>query len=216
MPSPAAAFPARGALSAPNAVISPALAVARERVVRLLTDRYADDSLTVDEFEARLDQMHALASPEALDAMAHALAAPAPASVTRPLAAVGYGQAVAPAAGHLAGLLPARVRAVMSNLRREGAWVVPPRVQVTSLMSEVRLDLREAVLPPACEVEVFALMGNVTLWLPPGVEAVVDVDSVMAAVHDRRARRGQAVGGRTVRVTGSVIMSELKIRHEDW
>ena len=215
MSSPAAAFPAPAfrppALGAP--LPAPALDVARERVVRLLTDRYADDSLTVEEFEARLDQMHALTSPEALDAMAHALAAPA--AVTRPVVA-GQGRAVGSAAGALAGMLPARVRAVMSTLRREGAWVVPPRVQVTSLMSEVRLDLREAVLPPVCEVEVFALMGNVTLHLPPGVEATVEVDSVMASVTDRRGRRGQGSRGRVVRVTGSAIMSELKIRHEDW
>jgi hypothetical protein len=206
MSSPAAAFPAPRAQPASSS--SSTLADARERVVRLLTDRYADDSLTVDEFDARLDQMHALTTPESLDAMARALAT-APAN-----RAPAVSQRPSP--GHPAGLLPARVRAVMSNMRREGAWVVPPRVQLTSVMSEIRVDLREAVLPPVCEIDVFALMGTVSLYLPPDVEALVDVDSVMASVHDRRPGRGQTARGRTVRVTGSVIMSELKIRHEDW
>lgn len=200
MPSPAAAFPA------------PALDAARERVVRLLTDRYADDSLTVEEFEAQLDRMHALASAAELDAMARALAAPPAAVVHQPYAPPAPGRAV----GHVAGLLPARVRAFMSNMRREGAWVVPPRLHLTSVMSEITLDLREAVLPPVCEVEVFALLGNVKLYLPPGAEAVVEVESVMASVNDRRSRRGQPPRGRVVRVTGSVIMGEVKVRHEDW
>jgi hypothetical protein len=55
----------------------PALHAARERVVRLLTDRYADETLTIEDFEARLDRLHALATPAALEAMARELAVPA-------------------------------------------------------------------------------------------------------------------------------------------
>jgi hypothetical protein len=59
-------------LSAPHEVEA-----ARERVVRLLTDRYADDSLTLDAFEARLDALHQVSDVAALDAMAASLAVPA-------------------------------------------------------------------------------------------------------------------------------------------
>lgn len=209
MPSPATAFPA------------PALDAARERVVRLLTDRYADDTLTVEAFEAQLDRMHALTSVEALDAMAGELAAPTVPAVPGPTAlTVGPTAPVAPSpgrrVGRLAGVLPARLNAFMSSTKRAGAWVVPPHARIAAVMSEVVLDLRGAVLPPECEIEVFALMGNVSLHLPPGVEALVDVDAFMAAVSDRRRGRLGSGDGPLVRVTGRAMMAEVKIRRDDW
>jgi hypothetical protein len=207
MPSPAAAFPAPRGLAAREPA-APGLDLARERVVRLLTDRYADDSLTVEQFEAHLERMHALASVPALDAMAAELAVPGSGAAART-------QAAARRPGGLAGTLPGRVFAFMSQTRRSGAWLVPPRLRLVSVMSEVHMDLREAVLPAECEVEVLALMGNVTLWLPPGARAHVEVDSVMASVHDR-GDRVLAPRGPVVRVTGTAVMSDLKVRREDW
>lgn len=204
MPSPAAAFPARPLQAVPAA---PALDAARERVVRLLTDRYADDSLTVEAFEAQLERMHALASVPALDAMAAELAAP---TVHVPAA-----RSAGRVGGQPVGRLPGRVFAFMSNTRRSGAWLVPPHLRLVSVMSEITLDLREAVLPAECEVEVFVCMANVRLWLPPGVRVHLEVDSVMASVHDRGDRvPGQR--GPLVRVTGTVVMGEVKVRREDW
>src|SRR3712207_5178566 len=46
-----------------------ALEAARERAIRLLTDRFADDTLTVDEFEARLDRMYQGTAPADLEAL---------------------------------------------------------------------------------------------------------------------------------------------------
>lgn len=198
MPSPAAAFPAP----------APALDAARERVVRLLTDRYADDTLTVEAFEAQLDRMHALTSVAALDAMAADLATPA--STVPAVPAAG-----ARRARRFAGLLPPRVFAFMSNTRRSGRWAVPPHVRVSSVMSEVTIDLREAVLPSECEIEVFACMGAVKLWLPLDARPVVGVDTVMGSITDRSGGAHQAFGP-VVRVTGSVVMGELKIRQDDW
>lgn len=215
---------------------------ARERVVRLLTDRYADDTLTVEEFEARLDRMHALADPAALDAMARELeaAAPAPLAAT-PAYAPAYRRAYqaspnapAPAGGWpnvptpnvpvsnlpvpntpAAGGAPdeGRVLAVMSSTTRRGAWAVPRRLHVLAVMGEAVLDLREALLPAACEVEVFALMGNVRIILPAGADAQFEVGAFMAAADDHT--RGHYLGtsgtGPRVRVTGLAIMAEVKV-----
>lgn len=231
MPSPAAAFPAARGVPAPGA--DPRLDAARERVVALLTDRYADDSLTIEQFEAALDRMHGLGSVAALDAMAGELAAGA--APTRPVWAPAVPTVAAPAAaasgiaplqaarrgvGRVMGMLPEGVRAVMSTTRRAGPWVVPPRLHLTSVMSNVELDLREAVLPAECEIHVFALMGNVKLWLPPGAEAVMDVEAFMSSLDDR-ARPGRGGGllpprRALLRVTGTAIMGEVKVRREDW
>lgn len=200
-------------------VPSPSLDAARERVVRLLTDRYADDTLTVEAFEARLDRMHALTSVEALDAMANELTA-AGANAVRPAARIVPSAppaldarlpAYVPARAPLAP--PDRVVAILSNTRRTGAWEVPEHVGAVSVMSELLLDLRDSRLPGACAIEVFALMGNVKLRLPPGAQVRVEVSSVMANVDDRTERRvaGGMQDGPVVRVTGVAIMAEVKV-----
>src|SRR5207244_1200723 len=141
--SPPQPFPASAPAETPtreaSALPVPALVAARERVVQLLTDRYADDSLTVEEFEAELDRLHATHDVASLQAMAHALAAPratwsdtgsAPATRTAPR------QLVADAA---------RVLAFMGNAKRRGAWHVPERIRAVAVMGEIVLDLRDAI-----------------------------------------------------------------------
>lgn len=217
--SPPSAFPAPGAAPAP------ALDAARERVVGLLTDRYADESLTVEQFEAELERMHALRSVAALEAMARELGVPR--SLTAPTVAVPGlanvadmrvgvpGSAFPPAPAWPQVAPPERVFAVMTSTKRTGAWVVPPQLRVVCVMSEVTLDLRGALLPPVCEVAARVIMGTLTLWLPPGARGELAVTSFMADVSDRRARTAFAAGP-VVRVTGSVVMGEVKLRREDW
>lgn len=213
----------------PDAVPSPSLEAARERVVRLLTDRYADDTLTVEEFEARLDRLHALTDAAALDRMADELVTGVRPAGIRP--AVGPDgsptmpvPSLPPAAlGWQRGaLVPARVPddgrvvAIMSASRRAGPWAVPRVLRVWAVMSEAVVDLRDAVLPAeGCEIEVGAVMANVRVLLPPGVDAQVDVLAFMGAAHDHtRAGRPETPLARhvpCVRVTGSSVMAEVQV-----
>jgi hypothetical protein len=73
----------------------------------------------------------------------------------------------------------------MSNTARRGAWRAPHRLRVAAVMSEVRLDLREADLPAVLEVELLAVMASVKLTVPPGVEVAMDVTPFMAEVADK-------------------------------
>lgn len=204
---------------------APALDVARERVVRLLTDRYADDTLTVEQFEAELDRLHGLGEVAALERMAAELttaARPAVARTAPPYTASHAGldaasSALPSALGWQRGaLVPARVAgegrvvAVMSSAKRAGAWPVPRTLRVLAVMSEAVVDLRDAVLPAeGCEVEVRALMANVKVLLPPAVEAYVDVTALMGAVHDYTHNTPNPGHAPRVRVTGACVMSEV-------
>jgi len=201
------------------------LDAARERVVRLLTDRYADDTLTAEEFEARLDQLHALADPAALDAMARDLERPGawtaltvaayPAPYRAPYRAppAAYQAPAAPAWTPATPPDEGRIFAFMSGTKRRGAWAVPPSLRATAVLSELVLDLREAMLPAVCEIELFALLANVHVILPPGVDALVELDAAIGAAEDRtRARTpGQAPHGPRVRVTGMAVLGEVKV-----
>ncbi|GJG85560.1 hypothetical protein tb265_07410 [Gemmatimonadetes bacterium T265] len=220
--------------STPDA--SPALDAARERVVRLLTDRYADDTLTVEQFEAELDRLHGLGDVAALEQMASELATGVRPAVARPTVArpapMEWGVAGAgPAASVLAppsgraelgwqygGLVAARpaddghLFAVMSSSKRVGPWLVPRRFRAFALMSEAVVDLRDAVLPAdGCEIEVGAIMANVKVLLPRGVQADVAVMAFMGSAQDRTEVEPAAGHAPRVRVTGSAVMSEVQV-----
>lgn len=201
---------------------------ARERVVRLLTDRYADDTLTVEEFEAELDRLHATTDAAELERMADALTSgvrPAAAraaggfSPAQPATPHGIAHGVREALGWQRGVLvPARVAdagrvvAVLSASHRAGPWAVPRLLHVWAVMSEAVVDLRDAVLPAeGCEIEVGAVMANVRILLPPGVEAEVDVMAFLGAAKDDTRALGGGASGPRVRVRGSSVMAEVTV-----
>lgn len=196
-PLSAAPPPAPGSLGAAS------LDDARERAIRLLTDGFAYDLITVEEFEWRLGQLSLADSPRGIDALVADLGTPGQAAT-----AVRAGSAIAATEGRILG--------IMSETRREGPWRVPNRLRVKAVMSEVRVDLRYAVLPPSCTIDVSAIMANVQFIVPPGMVVDFDVTPIMAtARNDVRAQRLDGHLQPHVRIHGSAIMAEVRVRVRD-
>jgi hypothetical protein len=174
---------------------------ARERAIRLLTDGYAYDVISEEEFEWRLGQMIHADSPYAIEALVADLVTPAPGTAG---VAVGQSPVFEP---------QGRVLGIMSEIRRQGPWRVPQRLRVKGIMSDVKIDLRYAVLPPACTIEVSAIMANVSFIVPPGMVVDFDVTSFMSSAHnDERATATSVYTMPHVRIRGRAIMAELKVR----
>jgi hypothetical protein len=176
---------------------------ARERAIRLLTDGFAYDVITVDEFEWRLGQLGHADTPRAVDAL------------VADLGAVSPGRAPASPA---TALVPAEARifGLMSQTRRTGPWRVPQRLRVKGVMSEIRIDLRSAIVPAGCTIDVSAIMANVGFIVPPGMVVDFDVTAIMATT--RNDARGQGLDGFLVphvRIKGSAFMSEVRVRVRD-
>lgn len=90
---------------------------------------------------------------------------------------------IAPASG---GQAARTVNSIMSETRRTGRWEVPAQLTVSALMSDVRLDMREAVITsPVVEVKVYAAMAEVEIWVPPGVQ--VEFDGGLALMSSEKA-----------------------------
>jgi predicted membrane protein len=83
-------------------------------------------------------------------------------------------------------------------------------------MSDVKIDLRYAVLPPACTIDVSAIMSNVTYIVPPGMIVDFDVTSFMSSArNDERSMATSVYTLPHVRIRGHAIMAELKVRVRD-
>jgi hypothetical protein len=154
-PSPPSGSPARSRSRA-------ALQDVRDDVVHRLGVHFANDDLSMDELERRLELAYAAATPDAVELLVADLpplgVATEPQGAHRPLVAYD----AVPDRGVLA--------AFMGGNIRKGPWMVPRHLKVVAVMGGAVLDMREARFAPGVtEIEVFALMGGVEIIVPPGV-----------------------------------------------
>ena len=201
------------------------LAQARERAIEALTNLFAEDRISMDEFENRLDRLYKARTPEELDDLV----------VTGPTRAAERGQKVTPA-GALdtssvfdpSAQVPApfdyprpseiapldRVLTIMGETKRLGEWTPPRRLETFVLMGTITLDLREARLGPGVtEIHVTAIMGEVKVLVPPTIRVEGHVSAIMGAFSDQSSEMPDAPRGvPTVRVTGTAFMAEVGVR----
>ncbi|HET7187654.1 MAG TPA: hypothetical protein VFI52_05840 [Gemmatimonadaceae bacterium] len=169
--------------------------------MRLLTDGFAYDVITVEEFEWRLGQMSHAESAQEIDALVADLATSSALLSTAPVRGM---PAPVPSEG--------RIMGIMSETRRVGPWRVPQTLRVKAIMSDVKVDLRYAIVPPGCTIDVSAIMSNVAFIVPPGMIVDFDVSSVMAATGNDVRAEGSGYVLPHVRIRGSAFMAEVRAK----
>jgi hypothetical protein len=181
----------------------------RDRVIAALSEHFAHDALDVDEFERRITVAHTAESPDEIEALLTDLPALAP-SVS----------AVVPAARVARTLVPLSqvqgeqtVLAIMGGVERRGAWNVPRRLRIVTVMGGAHLDLREARFPPGpVDIEVFAFMGGVEIIVPPGLAIETHGSAIMGGFQEvNRTSVHPDEQAALVRVHGFVMMGGVDI-----
>ena len=101
----------------------------------------------------------------------------------------------------------------LAETKRRGVWTVPKSVKVWSIMADTRLDLTEAQLTqPVTEIRPRAIMASVRIIVPPGVRVVMQPSGFMSSVNDEAVDQPPlGTGAPVLRITGSVVMGELKV-----
>lgn len=201
-----AALPAATAALPLPATSGSALEVARERTIRILTDRFADDTLSIEEFETRLDRMYKAQSPAELDALLQEVEARAR---RRAGAAPNAGGVPAP----YQDVAPRRILAIMSETKRTGRWLMPRELALRGIMSNVTIDLRDVAMPGGyCELDLVAVMSEVVIVVPPHVlvedlTLTVMAESTNAAMDDGTLPPDAP----RLRVTGTAFMASVQM-----
>lgn len=179
----------------------------REAAIARLSDAFARDLLTIEEFERRADDVYRAETTTALAVLTQDL--------PEPTADAETGTAVIPHER-----VGARVSAFLSSVERGGPLEIPRELRIRARLGHVLLDLRDARLQPGVtEIDVRALMGNVEILLPDSVAVEHGGRAILGNFSTRGGRGSTGEGGegsvaRTVRIAGRAILSNVECRSE--
>jgi hypothetical protein len=179
----------------------------RDRTIALLSHLFAQDILSLEELERRMELAYKARSLPALREITRDLP-------TEPTAQQQARAAVVTNDGSM--IEQDRIVAVMSETKRRGLWRPARHLDVWCVMSDTKLDLTEAQLQPGVtEIHLRAIMASVKVIVPPGVRIVVQPNALMATVdydEDDVDQPRVGSGAPVIRITGPVVMAELKVR----
>jgi Domain of unknown function (DUF1707) len=172
----------------------------RDRVADLLRIAAGDGRLTADELDERLEKALTARTLGELAQLSRDL----PAGPSPDLAALTETPRDV-----------LRIEREGGNARRDGRWVVPPRIEVRVGGGHVTLDFTQAVIVhPRLQIDAGVRSGTLTLVTRPGIE--VDADDVVVSgsgtVKVRPPRSSDVPADLRITVTGTVSSGHFRAR----
>jgi hypothetical protein len=200
----------------------------RQEAIDALTSAFAGSIITMEEYERRATLASAAEFPEALDEVLVDLPATRPqtggySQASRDPARTSYGSPKADAAstpysrrtvGDLVNAPPLTTGCVMGDRNLTGNWLTSNKVSSFTVMGSTKLDLRDSDLPPGpINVEVFTLMGETKIIVPPGLPVRMNAFAFMAESTAHRSVNQQVHGAHTwVEISGFVMMGSVVVK----
>lgn len=183
-----------------------AIQAQRERTIAALCGHFANDRLTVEEFERRLDVANRALTPPDLNG----LLADLPAVIAETTPATRSTPAPAPST-HMRE--EQTLVALMGGVERRGRWQPARKTLVVALMGGGVLDFREVQLPPgATEVTIFAMMGGAEIIVPPGMAVDCSGIAIMGGFSHAEDLRPTDPNGPVLRIDGFAMMGGVDVQ----
>lgn len=182
-------------MSEPRPALAPPPAPdARERVVAQLSSHFAEDRLTLEEFERRVQVAYATPTTAELQALVADLV-PHDSGGGLPSSFPAYGL----------------IRTVLSSTERSGPIFVPRRLEVRTVLGSTQLDLtRASFAPGVTEIEVHAVLGSVEISLPANVQVTSEGSPIIGAFALRSGAHVSGTPQGVVRITGQAVLSSVE------
>jgi hypothetical protein len=172
----------------------------RDRTIEVLAEASAQGRLSSQEYSDRSDA--ALAARTLGDLAG--LTADLPASSR---AAGSSGEVAA---------IPEEITAVLGNETRKGRWVVPPRMNVRSVLGDCHLEMQQAVIEQqVTTINARVRLGSVTIYVPDGVVVRLTGRAVLGA----KASEVHGVpepGAPVLVVHCDVLLGSITVKRPDW
>ena len=192
-----------------------ALREAREATIEQLSESFARDELSLEEFESRLDRAYASAHQDEVRLLVSDLTVAANAPRVE-AAAPGASIATAPrTASHTLARAsePKAAIAIFGNVERRGRWALATKSQALAVFGNAVLDLRAAILEhEVTEIDVKAVFGNVEIIVPPTLCVECHGASIFGNFEALERVPTEPDGSPTLRVTGKAVFGNVEIR----
>ena len=180
----------------------------RQITIDALCEHFANDVMSVEEFERRVDGAHSAVTTEELRELlrdlpgAHVPAPPgSPTAPTR-----GYSVTTRDQVKER-GLSVA----LLGGISRAGRWSPARTNQVIAVMGGAEIDFREAIMGPGVtELRIFTLWGGVEVIVPPGMNVDSHGIGIMGGFEHAPDRPADP-SAPTLRVTGLAVMGGVDI-----
>lgn len=179
----------------------------RERTVNILSECFAKNLLEMEEFERRVSQAHQAQSVQDLARLIDDIPGDlAEAAEETPEPASSKSVALQDDEQPVYGILMSR--------RLRGQWLKCRTVNARILMSTVEFDFRDQELPSGIvEINVQALMSSVVVTVPQDLPVQLEAVPILGEVKEgRRVKTTLPRTGAGIRITGLVMMGEVKVR----
>jgi hypothetical protein len=181
-----------------------------------LCEHFANDVMSIEEFERRIDVANKAGTAEEIKALlvdmpGGNLPAPTGAS-TVPAPQQEFGVT---AAAHVKE--NAFVVACLGGASRKGRWTPARKNYAIAVMGGTELDFREAQFGPGMtELQVFAVMGGVEIIVPPGLTVECQGMALLGGFdHLSDTTHPDSIDGPVLRITGLAVMGgvDVTVRH---
>lgn len=200
--------PAEPTRSAPAPAPLPiALPQFREQTIEALSNHFAADRLSIEEFEHRVSAVYAATTADAVRMQITDLQ-PEPAVPSVAADALR----VTPSLG-TSSLAEQNVSVILGNHERAGQLTVPARLNIRCVLGNVELDLRDATFTaPVTEIVADAVLGNIELTVPAGVRVESEGNSMLGSF----ASTGSVPSGAAdvvIRLKGAAVLASVEVHH---
>lgn len=186
----------------------------RQKAVDALCEHFAEDRLSVEEFERRLDRAHRAESAEELRKLLLDLPS---ADLPVPSGSTSAGEVDVARAKASVPASRAKERsfllAALGGVDRKGRWIPARKTYAMAMMGGLSLDFREALLPPGVtEVWIFALMGGAEILVPPGLCVESDGIAILGGFeHREEALTTSDPNAPVLRIRGLCMMGGVDV-----
>lgn len=193
----------------------------RQEAIDTLTSAFAGNIISMEEYERRATLASAAGFPEALDEVVADLPAtrsapakpgPGPRDSFRDISRdASYKRQPSQ---DLSNAPPLTTGCVMGDRNLTGNWLTSNKVSSFTVMGSTKLDLRDSDLPLGpINVEVFTLMGETRIIVPPGLPVRMNAFAFMAESTAHRSVNQQVHGAETwVEISGFVMMGSVVVK----
>jgi hypothetical protein len=190
----------------------------RQDVIDRLTSAFANDTISIEEYERRVAEASAAATTGDLERIAFNL----PAAQKRADERNKPSQRAPDSFSYrrdasIVGNTPVTTGCVMGDRSLTGNWLSSDRVSSFTVMGSTKLDLRDVDLPPGpVRIEAFTLMGETRVIVPRGLPVKLNAFAFMGESRAGREVNQKTHGAETwVEISGFAMMGSVTINARD-